>query len=684
MICCRWASGSAWARIDVVTTVAKAMTLTALAVFATMPLAPSLDADFDTALGMATLSTATARFDKGILSFYRQSDGPTTFYQACYDDPWRIPFFADMQRKQLALGFGQPSVAIENGSRMIGQGSRRSLLGDPAKSALDKAKGPNPLAAAIEAFKQAGLIKSEPSNLSQIPRDVQQAAAVVMFAALESLDYRRASLSSIADVGAAFTLCSENRGEPSGPLEEKRRRSLQSAVTMTTMYAAGQNLGAAVNGATTLARLVPSTSVYDFKLDTDWGKIVLSGGKANTHDGTATLLVIDTSGDDTYVNAPSTSSASNWLSVTIDTAGNDKYVSDPALLKTKVADWTLRTQQKGLGGPCSALLGFAFLMDESGDDLYRTARPGLGSAVFGVAYLGDRAGKDEYDAYRDAEGFGHYGLGILDDSDGDDTYRGFTQVQGVGLPHGAGLLLDKTGNDVYDANDTVLDFPSAQTADHNNSMAQGAGYGFRADYLTGNSQSGGIGLLFDQSGDDRYTCGVFGQGVGYWDGVGLLWDLAGKDAYLGQWYVQGAAAHFGIGFLEDGAGDDDYQALLNMAQGAGHDFSVGMLLDRGGNDSHKAPNLSLGAGNANGIGIAVDLVGNDIYNSSGLSLGNSAEAQKSSLRERALSLGLFMDLGGGDTYPEAFSWAKNNTRSANWNFKAEKPNESQVGVFLDR
>jgi len=325
-----------------------------------------------------------------------------------------------------------------------------------------------------------------------------------------------------------------------------------------------------------------------------------------------------------------------------------------------------------------------FLIDDQGDDTYRSVRAAFGSATFGVAYLGDYGGNDVYDSYADAEGFGHYGIGILDDTSGSDKYYGFTQVQGVGLPHGVGMLIDGTGDDEYDANDKVLDFPSAQSADHNNSMSQGAGYGFRADYLTGHSQSGGVGLLYDLEGKDHYSCGVFGQGVGYWEGVGILWDDAGDDTYLGQWYVQAASAHFGIGYLEDVAGNDHYQALMNMALGAGHDFSIGMLVDRDGADVYKAPSLSLGAGNANGIGVFVDCAGDDSYEASGITLGSAAEAQKASLRERALCLGVFLDLGGNDTYPESSSWAKNGNRGPNWNFKNARAAESQVGVFLDR
>ena len=645
---------------------------------------PGLDSDFDVALGVAGLSTTTARFDKSMLTFYRQGDGPSSFFDACYEDPWRIPYFVDMHKKLFTLAMGQPAPLLESASRMLGQGSRRSLLGDPAAEFVQLSLEPGSFETALGRMRQAGLIKGAWPSTSQVPREVQRAAAILIFSSMSSIEYRRAAFLNVADMPNAFAQVLATVGEPTGPVAERRQLLLQRQCDMTYLYATAQDIGAATNASSVLVRTVPNNVVYDFKVDTDWGSIHLSGGKDSVHDGTPSFIRIDTGGNDTYVNSPCNSTVSNWFSVSLDTQGSDKYLSDPALAKTPIEEWSLRAKHRNQRGPGSAMFGLTFLIDLEGDDLYRSTRSSFGSSNFGVAYLGDYSGKDVYDSYADSQGFGHYGIGILDDTEGDDTYLAFTQSQAVGLPHGAGLLLDKAGQDRYVANDKVLDFPSAQTADHNNSMSQGAGYGFRADYLTGHSQSGGLGLLFDASGNDSYSCGVFGQGAGYWEGIGMLWDGGGTDTYLGQWYVQAASAHFGIGYLEDAAGNDDYRAGMNMAQGAGHDFSIGFLLDREGNDQHQAPNLSLGAGNANGIGVFVDMVGDDNYVSSGVTVGTAAEAQKSSLRERALCLGVFMDLGGTDSYSEALNWAKNGHRTANWNMKLENPTESQVGVFLDR
>jgi hypothetical protein len=154
---------------------------------------------------------------------------------------------------------------------------------------------------------------------------------------------------------------------------------------------------------------------------------------------------------------------------------------------------------------------------------------------------------------------------------------------------GFGLLLDALGDDTYTAHPMPIEFPSPQTAERNVSMAQGAGYGRRADYSDGRSWAGGVGVLIDVQGNDRYLCGVFGQGVGYWGGIGMLIDLQGDDGREGAWYVQGAAAHFAIGYLEDRLGNDRTLAAMNMAIGAGHDFSIGYYIDFAGNDEYNAP-----------------------------------------------------------------------------------------------
>lgn len=643
----------------------------------------SLDNDFVSSLGAAGLSPETAKFDQGIMRFFRESKFETPLFESFHEDPWRIPFYIDMWKRQLKVSVGDPSETVSVAARMLGQGTRRSLLGNPIQSAIDVGIKVGAFKATLESMKKKGLISGEIPNFSAVPGPVQEAAAVLLQVAMQTISYRRSAFALVPGYGEMFSRALSDTIESADPEQNQRDLQFYERADLKYLFAAGADLCGAAKHSQVVSQVVEPNAKYKWQCKTEWGDIILSGGTDDTYAPSATLLIIDTGGNDVYVNGASNKSATNWLSVIVDTAGNDKYVSDLRLTNQSIDKFDDR-KKTGAWGPGSAIFGISAIIDSSGDDLYRSHRPGLGSALFGVAYIEDSTGNDTYDAYAYGIGAGQFGIGVVEDWKGNDRYNAFTTSQGFGGVLGFGGLIDRSGVDSYVANDTVIDFPSPQSKDHNVSLCQGAASGRRADYIDGHSLSGGVGILFDETGNDHYSCAVFGSGTGYWEGVGMLWEDAGDDIYDGAWYVQGASAHYGIGYLGDEIGNDQYTATMNMAQGAGHDFGVGMLVDDGGTDKYKAPNLSLGAGNANGIGVFVDGFGDDTYDSVGITLGRSAEAQKGSIRERALSLGIFMDLSGNDTYPQSATWAGNGRRQANWTDKRPRPEESQVGIFLDR
>lgn len=644
---------------------------------------PNLEADLEIGLGTVGLNTKTARFEPTFLEFFRQGEFSTPTYRALFNDPWRATFVSEMWRKQFSSLVGKPSESLATAGRMVGMGARRTLLGDPIQGATEAASKPGALLKVLNEMKARGLIRSEIPAVDKIPGPVQNAAALVITVALDRVRFRRAALSKVEDPATAYDMVTHARPDDD-PDAMSRFRKLYQNFDPSTMAAGAHDIALAATTARTICGAVSPSENYSYSINTDWGLILLGGAGDTIYSQKETFLIIDTSGNDTYLGLPANHSVNNWCSVVIDTAGDDHYLSDAALAKTTIASWADRKKNRDTPGPASASLGISVLVDAAGNDVYRSHRPGLASSNLGVSVLFDASGDDTYDAYADAIGCATFGVALLEDVSGNDKYNGFTQTQGVGLTGGAGILIDRAGDDTYVADDQTIDFPSPQSSEHNVSMSQGAGNGRRADYLDGHSLSGGVGILYDQAGKDTYTCGVFGQGVGYWEGVGMLWDAEGDDVYSGQWYVQGAAAHFAIGLLDDSAGDDRYNAGMNMALGAGHDFSIGYLFDRGGADAYQAPNLSLGAGNANGIGWFLDVSGNDVYASSGITLGKAAEAPKGTLRERCLCFGLFMDLGGSDTFPASIPWAKNATRQANITDRNFTPQESQLGVFWDR
>jgi len=639
--------------------------------------APPHEAALDEALSLASLTTGTARFDEGLLRFFRRGEFTSPMYSAASENPWRLPWLMEAKRRELA-GFPlRPSDTLNSLGTWTGWGTRRGLIGSPI-AGLEKAS----LEEVMAAYRKRRLIVGRVPDLRSVPEGVRKAAALVLNTALQAEAMRGLAFAEVPDLEATYRRFSRRDGQEE-PAEIVARLAIFRKVSLTHLGAGAHDVLLAVQQAQPLLANVPASASYDVGFNTVWGRVRLTGGSATVHPEQDGLLTIDTGGDDRYVGGARNRSSRNWLSVVLDTVGDDRYASHEGSAPTPGADGGRKTRPL-TPGPAGALLGYAVQWDASGNDIYVSTDPGLGSGRLGVAALIDASGKDAYLGYADSLGFGTFGLGILEDALGDDLYSGLNQVQGVGQTAGCGVLLDRAGNDRYVAESTPLDFPSPQSDKHNVSMSQGAGNGRRADYLDGQTLAGGIGVLYDLAGDDSYVCGVFGQGVGYWEGVGALWDGAGNDRYESVWYGQGASAHFAIGYLEDEAGDDVYTATMNMAQGAGHDFGVGMLFDRSGNDRYTAPNLSLGAGNANAIGWLLDLGGDDRYASTGWTLGKGADAPVGSLRARALTFGLFMDLGGNDTYPEALAWPRNGARTVNWTAQNRLPGESQLGVFWDR
>ncbi|MCC7102450.1 MAG: hypothetical protein IT206_05145 [Fimbriimonadaceae bacterium] len=645
--------------------------------------AQSLDNTFDVALGTAGLNTGTARFDPQIVSFFQDKSHAGTFYQSAYANPWRLPFLMSVQRDLIASASDRPADSLAAGARMVGPGVRRTILGNPIQAAEQFASRPGSLAGVLERMRRSNLISGNVPVLTSIPEPARQAAALILTVLMDVAPMRRAAFSNVENVESLFVRA--RTPEPAGYDADRTSRMLKDIerVDMPYLFGASQDIAMACTIARNKLLGIDTSEKFNFKIASSWGEIIISGGGDNKYEGGPTLLILDSGGSDTYVGYPSNRTASNWASLVVDSRGNDKYVSHERLVGLPIRQDAGRKSANDWG-PGGATMGVSMIFDMQGDDLYRSETPGLASGTFGVGFLSDTAGNDIYDAYVNSQGYGYFGLGIIEDMAGDDKYAGFSAVQGYGGPGGFGAIIDRQGNDSYVANNVDLDFPSPQTAQANVSMAQGAGVGRRADYLDGHSLSGGVGVMYDLDGNDSYSCGVFGQGVGYWDGVGALWDRGGNDLYSGVWYVQGAAAHFGIGYLEDEGGADEYVATQNMALGAGHDFSVGMIMDRFGADTYKAPNLSLGASSANGWGVFLDFDGNDQYNASNITLGRSADVPKNSLRERGLGIGLFYDGGGTDTYPAATNWAINATRIVNWTDRNDRATESQFGIFWDR
>lgn len=405
-----------------------------------------------------------------------------------------------------------------------------------------------------------------------------------------------------------------------------------------------------------------------WSLRTPFGWIVIdTTGRNNHHRLKDPLLVLDVGGDDEYEFLPP--SDTHAISVLLDHRGNDRYVAS-----APGADAS------------SPTLGYGVLWDTEGDDRYLGTGQAQASVLFGAALLFDGGGSNRFVAGSRSQAHAIGGVAVLASGGGDDAFTAQTYSQATGGPGGVAVLVDAGGNDRYTLGNVPLVRPSPQLPDRNTSMGQGAGYGMRGVFIDGRSTSGGIGLLLDLAGNDRYEAQVFAQGVGYHEGLGMLLDDGGDDRFETAWYGMGAGVHSAAGILlKRGVGNDVYRSTHEMVLGTGNDLSVGVFVDEGGDDDYSVGQLSLGVAFSNSAGLFADAAGNDRYTVASptcRALGAAYMHAWGNARETLPSLGLFMDLGGTDSYPAQCAHVKNDSLWAGpraWP-RLDLPSEAAAGV----
>ena len=387
------------------------------------------------------------------------------------------------------------------------------------------------------------------------------------------------------------------------------------------LAAAGLDLGRAV----VLRRETP----HGLVLVAGEGDDVHRTGQQGADLGPAELpaVLIDLGGDDLYVDSPgATVNAAGRPAlgcvVTVDLAGDDAYESTHD------------------GSQGTGLLGVGLLVDHAGDDGYVGLRWAQGTGFLGVGALVDAAGNDTYRARALAQGTGLWGLGLLVDLAGEDRYEAQRYGQAVGLAGGLGVLVDHRGEDEYYCKGT---WPSGYgTAGVYEGWGQGCGVGFRT------LASGGVGLLVDGGGADRYEGGNFSQGGGYYHGLGALFDRGKRDdRYVGSRYNQGFSAHQAAGYFHDEGGDDRYRARNAVISGLAWDECVSVFIDDSGDDRYEGAGFSLGASAHNAIAIFWDRRGTDTYRTNDLARSGPNDYHGGT------SLSFFLDEGRDqDAYPD--------------------------------
>ncbi len=381
-------------------------------------------------------------------------------------------------------------------------------------------------------------------------------------------------------------------------------------------------------------------------LHTDFGDIII-GGKGDNVYSYDYAVIIDLGGNDTYLcrAGGALGELGNPFSAVIDYSGNDIYFEGE------------KSVNQGAG-----FLGCGILIDKEGDDIYHGADYSQGVGIFGTGILYDADGNDDYRCGVFGQAAGNVGIGILmDRGEGDDRYSAKIWAQGMGSVFGYGMLYNEGGDDIYRTGGAYLHAPLLP--DDYQSFAQGFGMGWRP------RAGGGIGVLYDKSGNDFYNGEVFCQGSAYWYSLGMLIEGGGQDVYNASQYGQGAGIHLALGALWDQGGDDKYTSRNGVIGGTAHDLSVGMLVDDAGDD-HYIVSGGYGVALTNSFALFIDKLGDDMYSTwEDHSFGSVRWGRGFA------GCGIFMDLEGNDRYPR---------NSPADNGKLWTSNDWGIGIDLDR
>ncbi|MCD6248736.1 MAG: hypothetical protein J7J98_00215 [candidate division Zixibacteria bacterium] len=606
---------------------------------------------FDSALRQVGMTRDDVRFDADEIEIYQGHPWRLSSFSLFHKNPFKLPQHSELTLNLLTADANSITKLTARASRFVDHPIRRSLIGDPLESYLiypDSIPRPSIMRSKnVLPGKQYNRLKDGIDLIYQIADDDEFLFRKGLKQADKNKFRERLFDFFVNDNDKYQDLVYE--------LVEK--------VDFNYFLAGAQDFADAAHR---FAEDADSLVFPEAKREIKTGKgliVIGSTGDDVFEYYVPPLMIIDGGGNDTYKFGGYPNGYP--LTVIIDFAGNDHYLSPDSTIP-------------GIGG---AVLGMSILIDREGNDLYEGVNVTQGAGIFGIGLLQDNAGDDVYIANSWSQAAATFGLGILSDLSGADSLHCLINSQGFGYTRGCGLLVDLEGDDVYVADDINIVNPASQTKEHNSSLAQGVGFGKRADYLDGHSWAGGVGILCDIAGNDRYSAGLFAQGCAYWHAVGMLLDGGGDDQYNGIWYVQGSGAHFGVGYLDDFGGDDSYTATHNMAVGAGHDFTVGYLNERGGNDVYTVPNLSLGGGNAAGIGIFHDHNGNDTYNTSGGTTLGRANRSASGMRTFQFCFGIFIDGGGQDVYDQ--DWSNNGQRWIGPPTDENNLSDYTIGVGID-
>jgi hypothetical protein len=402
-----------------------------------------------------------------------------------------------------------------------------------------------------------------------------------------------------ADPGRAMRLVGLSSAVPGTVPEALRLEAIRIAAVLERIDMNAMASAAAVMADALAGFHRPAAAMAPEDIDVPF---IFVGGEGDTVHTEDRALLIDMSGNDTYRNNAGGglfTIAGGSLAADLG-AGNDTY-----------------DKSTGVGAQGFATGAVGLLYDDGGTDSFALYQFGQGAAVAGVGVLYNAGNADDVYESSGVDPIGTKaaalgGIGMLVDEGGDDTMHQ-DELDGFDWG-GAGLALLAnlgTGNDTYRSDAGEIPGVCVPTEDPCPPTGTFAGP------IQVSAEANGAAILYEEGGNDTYTCGSKVrqgcQGAAAGGSFGLLWDRGGDDVY---W--------MGDSFSEDlldslctDLGCENPSPLQHpvfpMGQGAAYAFcapctppALGILFDEDGSDSYTAAQWAQGYGTFGGLGILAD------------------------------------------------------------------------------
>lgn len=227
----------------------------------------------------------------------------------------------------------------------------------------------------------------------------------------------------------------------------------------------------------------------------------------------------------------------------------------------------------------AGILGVGIARFEGAQNILRAGAVSFGCGLAGVGILKfERATSIEGRTL--TLGAGLAGIGLVVAGKENDRLRCAYRGLGVGLPQGLGWVVNLGGDDSYFGT-------SSQSLKGRSGRVRSDSLAFSGGFSeVGAPFAGGMGLVSDLAGDDRYESGDRSLSFAEYGGATSLFDEGGDDIYQGGDSSIAVAHEEASAYLHDLSGSDLYLAPEGHSIVRAGESSNAILFDRAGEDRY--------------------------------------------------------------------------------------------------